>query len=149
MKAKVPGDLIGGLVCPKSPDAAVLLSCAVAAIIVVPLRNTSDAFPPVTFVATLVLFMAPGLHVSCWLLGDDLSSLARIPVGFVVSTGAFGLLGVPALILHVSIEVYLLAAGVVLCAFLAVAAWRSLRSNSRAAEPSTRDTFYGPTAGPL
>jgi hypothetical protein len=149
VKAKVPGDLIGGLFCPKSPDAAVLLCCAVATIILLPLRNTSDAFPPVAFMATLVLFMAPGLLVSCWLLGDDLSSFAHLPVGFVVSTGAFGLLGVPTLILHLSTDAYLLAAGVVLCAFLAIAAWRTSRANPRAAEPSTKDTFYGPTAGPL
>jgi len=127
----------------------VLLSCAVAAIILVPLRNISDAFPPVAFVATLVLFMAPGLLVSCWLLEDDLSGFARLPVGFVVSTGAFGLLGVPTLIVHLSTDTYLLAAGVVLCAFLAVAAWRTSHAKPRAAEPSTKDTFYGPTAGPL
>jgi hypothetical protein len=109
----------------------VLLCCAVATIILLPLRNTSDAFPPVAFMATLVLFMAPGLLVSCWLLGDDLSSFAHLPVGFVVSTGAFGLLGVPTLILHLSTDAYLLAAGVVLCAFLAIAAWRTSRANPR------------------
>ena len=149
MKAKVPGDLIGGLVCPISPDATVLLSCAVAAIILVPLRNVFDTVPPITFAATLVLFMAPGFLLSQWLLGDDLSGFARLPVGFVVSTGVFGLLGAPTLILHLSTDAYLLAAGVVLCAFLAVAAWRTSRAKPRAAQPSTKDTFYAPTAGPL
>jgi hypothetical protein len=149
VKTKFPLGLIYGLARPRSPDATVLLSCAVAAITLLPLRNVFDTVPPITFAATLVLFMAPGFLLSQWLLGDDLSGFAHIPVGFVVSTGVFGLLGAPTLILHLSTDYYLLAAGVVLCAFLAVAAWRTSRAKPRAAQPSTKDTFYGPTAGPL
>ena len=147
MKTGFPKGLIGGLTRPKSPDALVLLSCAVAAILLLPLRNISDAFPPIAFLATLVLFVAPGLLVSCWLLGDELSGLALLPVGFALSTGLFGLLGVPALILHLSTDAYLLAAGIVLCAFLAVAAWRTSRAKPYVMEPPTKDTFYGPPAG--
>src|SRR5918994_2652889 len=123
MKTKAPGGLIGGLARPEPPDALVLISCAVAAILLLPLRNTSEAFPPIAYMATLVLFMAPGLLVSRWLLGDELSGLGRLPVGFAISTGVFGLPGVPALILHLSIEAYLLAAAALLCAFLAIPAW--------------------------
>ncbi|HEX5914511.1 MAG TPA: hypothetical protein VFY54_15425, partial [Rubrobacter sp.] len=106
----------------RSLDALVLLSCAVAVILLLPLRDLSGAFPPVAFSATLVLFTAPGLLLSHWLVGEDISELALIPVGFATSTGLFGLLGVPALILHLSTETYLLAAGTLLAAFLAVAA---------------------------
>src|SRR5215204_4838128 len=147
MKTKAPRGLIDGLARPKSPDALVLLSCAVAAIPLLPLRNVFDAFPPIVFAATLVLFMAPGFLLSWWLLGDDLSGFAHIPVGFAISTGVFGLLGVPALILHLSIDAYLLAAGLVLCIFMALAAWRTSRARSHAVEPPTKDTFYGPPAG--
>src|SRR5215217_2900779 len=147
VKTKSPRELIDGLARPKSPDALVLLSCEVAAIILLPLRTVFDAFPPITFAATLILFMAPGLLLSQWLLGDNLSSLAHIPVGFAISTGVFGLLGVPALILHLSIDAYLLAAGLVLCIFMALAAWRTFRARSHAVEPPTKDTFYGPSAG--
>ena len=147
MKTEFPEGLTGGLARPKSPDALVLLSCAVAAIVLLPLRSISDAFPPIAFLATLVLFVAPGLLVSCWLFGDELSGFVRLPVGFAISTGVFGLLGVPALILHLSTDAYLRATGIVLCASLAVAVWRTLRAGPRALEPPTKDKFYGPPAG--
>jgi hypothetical protein len=147
VKIGPPTGLIGGLVRPKSPDAIVLLSCVAAAILLLPLRSFSHAIPPVAFVATLVLFAAPGILVSHWLLGEGLSGIARLPVGFAISTGVFGLLGVPALVLHLSTDAYLLAASIVLSAFLAVAAWRSLRSKSRAGEPSAEDTLCDPPAG--
>jgi hypothetical protein len=124
-----------------------LLSCVAAAILLLPLRSLSHAVPPVAFVATLVLFAAPGILVSYWLLGDDLSGIARLPVGFAISTGVFGLLGVPALVLHLSTDAYLLTASVLLSAFLALAAWRSLRPKSRAVDPSGGDAPCGPPAG--
>ena len=142
---KGPG---GGLTRPRFPDALVLLSCAVAAILLLPLRSLSEAFPPIAFSATLVLFMVPGLLVSQWLLGGDLSGFAHMPVGFAISTGVFGLLGVPALILHLSTDAYLLASGSVLCALLAVAAWRMLRP-PKVRSTTQEDWSYGPTAGPL
>lgn len=151
VKVRSLADLrVGGLTRSRSPDALVLISCAAAVILLLPLRDLSAAFPPVAFAATLVLFAAPGLLVSNWLLGDDLSWLAVVPVGFVMSVGIFGLLGVPALILHLSTDAYLLAAGVMLCAFLAIAAWRTLRAKSRTAEPpGMTSTPYGPPAGLL
>jgi Family of unknown function (DUF6077) len=123
----------------------VLLSCAVAVILLLPLRPFTEALPPVAFGATLVLFTAPGLLLSHWLLRDDMSGAALVPAGFAISAGIFGLLGVPALILHLSTENYLLAAGTLLAAFLAVAAWRTLRPGAPAVESS--DPPYGPPAG--
>ncbi|MBA2784339.1 MAG: hypothetical protein H0T74_15720 [Rubrobacteraceae bacterium] len=132
----------------RSPDALVLLSCTAAVILLLPLRGLSGAFPPVAFAATMILFMAPGLLLSHWLLRDDLSGLALVPVGFAISTGVFGLLGVPALVLHLSTADYLLAAGTLLAAFLTVAAWRTLRVKAPAVESSPeQDAPYGPPAG--
>ena len=145
MKTKSPTGLVGGLT-GRSPDTIVLLSCAVAAILLLPLRSLSEAFPPVAFAATLVLFAAPGLLVSYWVLGDDLSRFVHLPVGFAISTGVFGLLGVPALILHLSIDAFLLASGIVLCGFLAVAARRMLRPSGKGFAPEV-NTSYGPSAG--
>jgi hypothetical protein len=131
----------------RSPDALIVLACA-AAILLLPLRDLSGAYPPVAFAITLVLFMAPGLLLSHWLLRDDMSGVALVPVGFAISTGAFGLLGVPALILHLSTTDYLLAAGILLTAFLAVAAWRTLRVKTPAVESSPEHYApYGPPAG--
>jgi hypothetical protein len=131
-----------------SLDALVLLSCAVAVILLLPLRPFTEALPPIAFAATLVLFTAPGLLLSYWLLRDDMSGMALVPVGFAISTGVFGVLGVPALILNLSTENYLLAAGTLLAAFLAVAAWRTLHVKERAVEsPPEQDAPYGPPAG--
>jgi hypothetical protein len=111
----------------ESPDVLALLSCFAAAILLVPLRGALDAFPFVPFAAAFVLFMAPGVLLSCWFLADDVSGPAIVPVGFAISAGIFGLLGVPVLILHESIETYLWVAGATLAAFLAAAALRALR----------------------
>jgi hypothetical protein len=148
VKARSPGGSSrrsSGLTRLRSLDTHVLLSCAAAVILLIPLRELSGAFHPLAFAATLVLFTAPGLLVSHWLLRDDMSGTALVPVGFAISTGIFGLLGVPALILHLSTENYLLAAGTMLAAFLAVAAWRTLRPGAPAVEPS--DSPCGPPAG--
>ncbi|MBA3636016.1 MAG: DUF6077 domain-containing protein [Actinomycetota bacterium] len=132
----------------RSLDALVLLSCTAAVILLLPLRGLSGAFPPVAFAATIILFTAPGLLLSHWLLRDDLSGLALVPVGFAISTGVFGLLGVPALVMHLSTADYLLAAGTLLAAFLTVAAWRTLRVKAPAVESSPeQDAPYGPPAG--
>ncbi len=148
VKSKSQADLIAGLRRPRSIDSRVLLSCAVAVVFLLPLRGLSETIPLVAFAATLVLFTAPGLLLSYWVFGDDLSGVALVPVGFAISTGVFGILGVPALILHLSTDAFLLAAGAVLCAFLAVAAWRTLRVKSRAVEPPEGESPpYGPPAG--
>jgi hypothetical protein len=132
----------------RSPDALVLLSCVAAVILLLPLRELSGVFPPVAFAATLVLFTAPGLLLSHWLLRDAMSGTALVPVGFAISTGIFGLLGVPALILHLSTENYLLAAGTLLAAFLVVAVCRTVRPKELTVESSPeRDAPYDPPAG--
>jgi hypothetical protein len=136
-----------GLIRLRSPYALVLLSCAAAVILLLPLRDLSGAFPPLAFAATLVLFMTPGLLLSHWLVGEDTSGAALVPLGFAISTGLFGLLGVPALILHLSTENYLLAAGTLLAAFVA-AALRTLRVKAPAAESSPeQEPPYGAPAG--
>src|SRR5215207_2877265 len=134
-----------GLARLRSLDTLVLLSCAAAVILLLPLRGLSGAFPPLAFGAVLALFTAPGFLLSHWLLRYDMSGMALVPVGFAISTGIFGLIGVPALILHLSTENYILAAGTLLAAFLTVAAWRTLRRGASAAESS--DSSYGPPAG--
>src|SRR5215210_3830197 len=151
MKARSPGGFSrrsSGLTRLRSPDTLVLLSCAAAVILLLPLREPLGVFPPLAFAATLVHFTAPGLLLSHWLLREDMSGTALVPVGFAISTGIFGLLGVPALILHLSTENYLLAAGMLLAAFLAVAVWRSVRPKERTVETSPEsDALYGPPAG--
>jgi hypothetical protein len=128
----------------RSLDALVLLSSAAAVLLLVPLRGASEEFPLVPFAATVVLFMAPGVLSSHWFLKDGISGPALVPVGFAISTGVFGLLAVPVLIIHTSIEAYLWYAGVVLALFLGTAAWRVLRMGAPSEEGGVS---YGPSAG--
>ncbi|HET7270736.1 MAG TPA: DUF6077 domain-containing protein [Rubrobacter sp.] len=103
------------------PEALVVLSSAGALFVLGLLRGGLEAFPGVLFVAVLVLFMAPGLLVSHWLFGDLFPAAASLPVAFVVSTGLFGLSGIPMLFLHTSLDAYLLLAAAILAVFLTVA----------------------------
>ena len=134
----------------ESLETLVLLSCFVAAVLLVPLRGAFDAIPPVPFAAALVLFVSPGLLLASWLLKDDVSGAALVPVGFVTSTGIFGLLAVPVMITHGSMETYLWLAGATLAGFLGAALWRSLRR-----KPSAKGVVDGggspdePAVGPL
>ena len=127
----------------RSPDALIVLSSVAAIVSLWPLRAVSVALPPLAFAATLVLFMVPGTLGTYWFFRDHLSGPAVVPVAFAVSAGVFGLLGVPMLILHRSIGLYLWAAGAVLVVFLAVAGWRTLRG----AGPEAGESRYGPPAG--
>jgi len=132
----------------RSPDALILLSSVAAVVLLAPLRAVTEAAPPVAFVATLLLFMAPGVLITHWFFGDSISGLSVAPVAFAVSTGVFGLLGVPFLISHGSIESYLWASGALLAASLAVAGWRVLRAGTPAPEVGAdADGADGPPAG--
>lgn len=110
----------------KSPDALFVLSVAMSSILLALVHGVSGIPAPFGFAAALMLFMAPGVLASHWLLGNTLPGPALIPIGFALSTGLFGLAGVPVLLMHQSIEVYLWVSATILAAFLAVAALRVL-----------------------
>jgi hypothetical protein len=116
----------------RSLDAAIVASSTGAVILLGPLRGIVEASPLVAFLSTLVLFLAPGVLLSHWFLGEHFSGAALVPVSFAISTGIFGLLGVPMLILHLSLGAYLLLAAAVLAAFLVAAALRTLRGRTPA-----------------
>ncbi|CAN5873527.1 hypothetical protein BH23ACT11_BH23ACT11_30550 [soil metagenome] len=84
--------------------------------------------PAVSFLSVLFLFLVPGLLISGWFLVDYFSGAAMVPVAFAISTGIFGLLGIPMLPLQTSLGIYLTTAGAVLAAFLVAAALRYLRA---------------------
>lgn len=87
-----------------------------------PLRETLSALPGVLYAATLVLFLTPGFLVSRWFLGERFPGVASLPVAFVFSAGLFGMLGVPILMTHRGLDLYLLISGSVVAAFLLAAA---------------------------
>jgi hypothetical protein len=106
-------------------EGPILALSAGALILVGPLRGTLEAYPLIPFASTLLLFMVPGVLVASWLFGDRFfGGAALVPVSFVISTGVFGLLGVPMLMLHLSLEAYMWIVGAVLSAFLMAAVFR-------------------------
>ena len=137
----------------RSVDALILLSSAVAVILLAPLRSISEALPLLAFIATFLLFMTPGILLTIWFFRDRISGPAVAPVAFAISTGLFGLLGVPFLVLHQSIEFYLWTSGTILAVSLATAGWKVLRSTTPAPKPGgepeaeKEEVPYGPPAG--
>jgi hypothetical protein len=113
-------------------DAYIVLLSTGALILVGPLRSTLATLPLIPFLSTFLLFMVPGVLLSHWFLDEHLSGPAMVPVSFAISAGIFGLLGVPVLILHQSLDLYLWIAGALLSAFLVAAAFRVLRRKTSA-----------------
>jgi Family of unknown function (DUF6077) len=137
----------------RSLDALILVSSVTAITLLVPLRAVTEIVPLIAFVATLLLFMAPGVLVTHWYFRGPISGPAMVPVAFAVSTGIFGLLGVPVLISHQSMGFYLWAAGAVLTASLTTAGWKVLRARIPTPEAGGvaqgGGAPYGPPAGLL
>ena len=98
-----------------------LLGCAALAV-VGPLRDDVASLPGLTVAAALLLFLVPGLLVAHWFLSGSFPGIALVPTGFVLGVGAFALLAVPMLVLEISLEGYLWAAGSLVGAFLLAAA---------------------------
>ena len=110
-------------------DLPIVLLSAAALILVGPLRGALEEYPLILFASTLFLFMVPGVMLAHWFLGELFWGVALVPVSFVISTSIFGLLGVPVLMLHLSLEAYMWVIGAVLSAFLTAAMFRvALRS---------------------
>lgn len=106
-------------------DAVFALSGVAALMIVGPLRGLFEGYPSVLYLSTILLFMLPGLLVCHWFLKDHFSGGAAVPVAFAISSSIFGLLGVPLLMAHSTLGVYLALCGVVLVGFLLAAAVRA------------------------
>lgn len=105
-----------------SPEGLVVLAGVLSLLALWPLRGLLSALPGLLYAATLVLFLTPGSLVSRWFLGERFPGVAALPVAFVFSTSLFGMLGVPILITHQSLDLYLLISGAVVAVFLIVAA---------------------------
>jgi hypothetical protein len=105
-------------------ESFIVLYGAVALIVVGPLRGAFGAYPLLLFMSALFLFMVPGVLITHWFVSERFFGAALVPVGFVISTGLFGLLGVPLLMLHLSLEAYMWMGGVIIAASLTAAMLR-------------------------
>jgi Family of unknown function (DUF6077) len=106
-------------------DALTAVLGVVVLCIVGPLRAFAEAHTQIAFVSTLALFMVPGILLSHWFLGEYFRGAALVPVAFVLSVSLFGVLAVPALVLHASFGIYLWVSGVIVFAFLGAATLRT------------------------
>ena len=88
-------------------DAAFALAGVAALLFVGPLRGLFENSPLVLYLSALVLFFVPGTLICRCYLRDHFAGAASVPVAFVVSAAIFGLLAVPMLMLHYSLDVYI------------------------------------------
>jgi hypothetical protein len=109
----------------RSFDAIIALLGAVALCMIGPLRGFSEAHTQIAFASTFALFMVPGILLSHWFLRQYFPGAALVPVAFVLSVSLFGVLAIPALVLHTSLGAYLWVSGVIVFAFLGAAALRT------------------------
>jgi hypothetical protein len=114
----VANDLLGLPRRLQSLDAMTALVGAVALCMIGPLRAFAEAHSQVAFASTFALFMVPGILLSHWFIGEYFPGAAIVPVAFVLSVSLFGVLAVPALVLHASLGAYLWVSGVIVFAFL-------------------------------
>ena len=105
----------------RSPEAVVALAGAASVVALWPLRGALEALPGVLYAATLFLFFVPGLLLTRWSLWGPFPGVAALPVAFVVSAGAFAVMGVPVLVAHRGLDLYLALCGTVVALFLLAA----------------------------
>ena len=122
-------------------EPGVVVSCLLALALLVPLRSLATASPVVAFAAVLVLFMAPGVLLAGWFAPGLFPGPALLPAALALGTGVYGLIAIPVLLLHLSLNFYLAACGIVLALFLvaAVIVAVALTGNARSGRQEPAD----------
>ena len=133
-------------------EAVVLLLALVSLIVLIPLRGLVSGAPVLPFLATLALFLIPGLLISRVIPDEGFKGVSRLPVAVVFSAGIFGVLAVPFLVFHRSFVEYLLVCAVVLAVSLGFALYRTFLKvpleTVRSDSPKTlTDLLWIPFAG--
>ncbi len=103
-------------------ESAVLAVCLLALALLGPLRGFTTGLPIVAYAAALVLLAAPGALLVRWFARNLFPGPALLPAALALGVGLYGLAGVPTLLLHLSLDLYLAACAAVLALFLAAAA---------------------------
>jgi Family of unknown function (DUF6077) len=106
------GTVIKGRIHLRWFEAGVVLAVVAASTVIGPLRGVFATVPGVMLLATLILFLTPGVVIVRWFFRDYFSGIALAPAAFVTSVGLFALLAVPMLILQVTLAAYLWACGI-------------------------------------
>ena len=103
-------------------ETAVVLAGVASFAIVGPFRDAFAAAPGVLLLATLALFLTPGILLVRWFFGEYFSGVALVPAAFVTSVGLFALSGLPMLISQTTLSVYLWVCGAIVAVSLLAAA---------------------------
>ncbi|MDQ3438176.1 MAG: DUF6077 domain-containing protein [Actinomycetota bacterium] len=106
------GTVIKGRIHLRWFEAGVVLAVVAASTVIGPLRSVLATVPVIMLLATLVLFLTPGIVIVRWFFRGYFSGAALAPAAFVTSVGLFALLAVPMLILQVTLAAYLWACGI-------------------------------------
>ena len=112
-------------------DLAVVVLCLFALALLFPLRGFVSGVPLVAFSGAFVLLAAPGALLVRWFARELFPGLALIPAAVALGIGLYGLAGVPALLLHVSLNFYLVICGVILTLFLVAATLHATVATTR------------------
>ena len=102
-------------------EASVVLASILAFGALLPFRENFATAPGVLLLATLVLFVTPGVLLVRWFFGEYFSGVALVPAAFVTSVGLFALSSVPMLVAESTLSAYLWASGSIVAAFLLAA----------------------------
>jgi hypothetical protein len=122
-------------------EVAIVLLSAGSLILLGPLRSVFAGVPLVPVLATFLLFMVPGAVLVRLFFRDRIFGTVALPVSFALSMGIFAFLGVPFLLLHLSLASYLWVAGGLLAGSLVAVVVRILRR--RGGVESAKDALGG------
>lgn len=127
-------------------ELVVVVSCLLALVVLGPLRSFVVPFPAVAFAGALTLFVAPGALLARWFARELFPGPALVPAALALGLGVYGIPGIPALLMHASLELYLAVCGVVLALFLvaaAILAWRPESDDRERVEDAPGSRWYG------
>jgi hypothetical protein len=109
-------------------ETLVVASCVVALVFLGPLRAVVAASPLIPFVSAMVLLAVPGALLVRWFAPELFPSVALVPAAVALGAGLYSLLGIPSLVMHLSLSFYLSSCGALLAVFLIVATVQASRS---------------------
>ena len=107
---------------PRWFETAIALAGVASFAIIGPFRDSFATAPGVSLLATLALFLTPGILLVRWFFGEYFSGVALVPAAFVTSVGLFALSGLPALIAQSTLSAYLWVCGAIVAVSLLAAA---------------------------
>lgn len=121
-------------------ELTVVVTCLLALLLLGPLRSLTSGLPLVAFSASVVLLAAPGALLTRWFARELFPGPALVPAALALGSGLYGLVGVPALLLHLSLSLYLVICGIILALFLAVATTVAFRPKNVSEDAGSTDS---------